>query len=64
MGDVVELRPATDGLDDQIFNAVREVETLPPKRPPEFAPNTDDPDGARTVGNLVIDARKFFGLAA
>jgi hypothetical protein len=36
-----------------------------PKRPPEFAPNTDDPDGAdrRTVGNLVIEARKFSGLA-
>ena len=36
-----------------------------PKRPPEFAPNTDDPDSAdrRTVGNLVIEARKFSGLA-
>ena len=36
-----------------------------PKNPPEFAPNTDDPDGAgrRTVGNLVIEARKFSGLA-
>ena len=36
-----------------------------PKRPPEFAPNTDDPDGAdrRTVGNLVVEARKFSGLA-
>ena len=36
-----------------------------PKIPPEFAPNTDDPDGAdrRTVGNLVIEARKFSGLA-
>ena len=36
-----------------------------PKRLPEFAPNTDDPDGAdrRTVGNLVIEARKFSGLA-
>ena len=36
-----------------------------PKRPPEFAPHTDDPDGAdrRTVGNLVIEARKFSGLA-
>ena len=36
-----------------------------PKRPPEFAPNADDPDGAdrRTVGNLVIEARKFSGLA-
>jgi hypothetical protein len=43
------------------------VETLSgrPKRPPEFAPNTDDPNGAdrRTVGNLVIEARKFSGLA-
>jgi hypothetical protein len=39
-----------------------------PKTPPvllEFAPNTDDPDGAdrRTVGNLVVEARKFSGLA-
>jgi hypothetical protein len=36
-----------------------------PKRLPEFAPNADDPDGAdrRTVGNLVIEARKFSGLA-
>ena len=36
-----------------------------PKRPPEFAPNADDPDGAdrRTVGNLVVEARKFSGLA-
>jgi hypothetical protein len=36
-----------------------------PKNPPEFAPHTDDPDGAdrRTVGNLVIEARKFSGLA-
>ena len=39
-----------------------------PKNPPalpEFAPNTDDPDGAdrRTVGNLVVEARKFSGLA-
>ena len=35
------------------------------KDPPEFAPDTDDPDGAdrRTVGNLVIEARKFSGLA-
>jgi hypothetical protein len=35
-----------------------------PKSPPEFAPNTDDPDGAdrRTVGNLVIEARRFSGL--
>jgi hypothetical protein len=35
------------------------------KAPPEFAPNTDDPDGAgrRTVGNLVVEARKFSGLA-
>ena len=35
------------------------------KNPPEFAPNTDDPDGAdrRTVGNLVVEARKFSGLA-
>jgi hypothetical protein len=35
------------------------------KAPPEFAPHTDDPDGAgrRTVGNLVIEARKFSGLA-
>jgi hypothetical protein len=36
-----------------------------PKNPPEFAPNTDDPDGAdrRTVGNIVTEARKFSGLA-
>ena len=36
-----------------------------PKRPPEFAPNTDYPAGAgrRTVGNLVVEARKFSGLA-
>ena len=36
-----------------------------PKRPPEFAPNTDDPDGAdrRTVGNLAVEARKYSGLA-
>ena len=36
-----------------------------PKNPPKFAPNTDDPDGAdrRTVGNLVVEARKFSGLA-
>jgi hypothetical protein len=36
-----------------------------PKRPPEFAPNADDPDGAdrRTVGNLVVEARKYSGLA-
>ena len=39
-----------------------------PKTPPvllEFAPHTDDPDGAdrRTVGNLVVEARKFSGLA-
>jgi hypothetical protein len=36
-----------------------------PKNPPEFAPHTDYPDGAdrRTVGNLVIEARKFSGLA-
>jgi hypothetical protein len=36
-----------------------------PKNPPEFAPNTDDPDGAdrRTVGNLVVEARKYSGLA-
>ena len=36
-----------------------------PKSPPEFAPNTDAPDGAdrRTVGNLVMEARKFSGLA-
>jgi hypothetical protein len=39
-----------------------------PKTPPvllEFAPNTDDPDGAdrRTVGNLVLEARKYSGLA-
>ena len=35
------------------------------KPPPEFAPHTDDPDGAgrRTVGDLVIEARKFSGLA-
>ena len=36
------------------------------KNPPsEFAPNTDDPDGAdrRTVGNLVVEARKYSGLA-
>jgi hypothetical protein len=35
-----------------------------PKRLPEFAPNTDDPDGAdrRTVGNLVVEARKFSGF--
>ena len=43
------------------------METLPVGRkgPPEFAPNTDDPGGAdrRTVGNLVIEARKFSGLA-
>jgi predicted component of type VI protein secretion system len=36
-----------------------------PKNLPEFAPNTDDPAGAdrRIVGNLVIEARKFSGLA-
>ena len=36
-----------------------------PKNPAGFAPNTDDPDGAdrRTVGNQVIEARKFSGLA-
>ena len=36
-----------------------------PKNLPEFAPNTDEPDGAdrRSVGNLVIEARKFSGLA-
>ena len=36
-----------------------------PKNPAGFAPHTDDPDGAdrRTVGNLVIEARKFSGLA-
>ena len=36
-----------------------------PKIPPEFAPDTDGPAGAdrRTVGNLVIEARKFSGLA-
>jgi hypothetical protein len=36
-----------------------------PKNPLEFAPNTDDPGRAdrRTVGNLVIEARKFSGLA-
>jgi hypothetical protein len=39
-----------------------------PKTPPvllEFAPHTDDPDGAdrRTVGNLVVEARKYSGLA-
>ena len=36
-----------------------------PKNPPKFAPHTDYPDGAdrRTVGNLVIEARKFSGLA-
>jgi hypothetical protein len=39
-----------------------------PKTPPvllEFAPHTDDPDGAdrRTVGNLVVEARRFSGLA-
>ena len=36
-----------------------------PKNLPEFAPNTDDPDGAdrRTVGNLVVEARKYSGLA-
>jgi hypothetical protein len=39
-----------------------------PKTPPvllEFAPNTDDPNGAdrRTVGNLVVEARKYSGLA-
>ena len=39
-----------------------------PKTPPvllEFAPNTDDPDHAdrRTVGNLVVEARKYSGLA-
>ena len=36
-----------------------------PKNPPEFAPHTDDPDGAdrRTVGNLVVEARKYSGLA-
>jgi len=35
------------------------------KAPPEFAPHTDGPAGAdrRTVGNLVIEARKFSGLA-
>ena len=36
------------------------------KNPPsEFAPSTDNPDGAdrRTVSNLVIEARKFSGLA-
>jgi len=37
----------------------------PKKPPPEFAPNTDDPDGAdrRTVSNLVVEARKYSGLA-
>jgi hypothetical protein len=36
-----------------------------PENPPEFAPNTDDSDGAdrRTVGNIVTEARKFSGLA-
>jgi hypothetical protein len=36
-----------------------------PKNPPEFAPNTGAPDGAdrRAIGNLVIEARKFSGLA-
>jgi hypothetical protein len=36
-----------------------------PKNPPEFAPDTDAPDGADrwTVGNLVMEARKFSGLA-
>jgi hypothetical protein len=36
-----------------------------PKSAPKFAPNTDDPGGAdrRIVGNLVIEARKFSGLA-
>jgi hypothetical protein len=33
-----------------------------PKRPPEFAPDTAGAD-RRTVGNLVIEARKFSGLA-
>ena len=32
-----------------------------PKRPPEFAPDTAG--DRRTVGNLVIEARKFSGLA-
>ena len=36
-----------------------------PKNPPEFAPSTGSSAGAdrRTVGNLVIEARKFSGLA-
>ncbi len=36
-----------------------------PKNPPEFAPSTGGSAGAdrRTVGNLVIEARKFSGLA-
>ena len=36
-----------------------------PKTLPEFASDTDDPDGAdrRAVGNLVTEARKFSGLA-
>ena len=35
------------------------------KNPPKFAPDADGPAGAdrRTVGNLVIEARKFSGLA-
>jgi hypothetical protein len=35
------------------------------KSPPKFAPDADGPAGAdrRTVGNLVIEARKFSGLA-
>ena len=36
-----------------------------PKIPPEFAPSTSGSAGAdrRTVGNLVVEARKFSGLA-
>jgi hypothetical protein len=36
-----------------------------PKNPPEFAPSTGGSAGAdrRTVGNLVMEARKFSGLA-
>jgi hypothetical protein len=36
-----------------------------PKNLPEFAPNMDAPDGAdrRAVGNLVMEGRKFSGLA-
>jgi hypothetical protein len=36
-----------------------------PKNPPEFAPSTAGSAGAdrRSVGNLVIEARKFSGLA-